>query len=76
LSYSAVADHLLGREVSPFWEDIRTPQKYDKPAILARSLAGAISSGDRLIGNDHMASQWVKLIQYLWRNANGQTVRG
>ena len=76
LSYSAVADHLLGREDSPFWDDIRTPQKEDKPAILARSLAGAISTGDRLMGNDHKAWQWGKLHQYLWRNANGQTVRG
>ena len=76
LSYPAVADHLLGREDSPFWDDIRTPQKEDKPAILARSLAGAISSGDSLMGSDHKAWQWGKLHQYLWRNANGQTVRG
>ena len=76
LSYPAVADHLLGREDSPFWDDIRTPQKEDKPAILARSLAGAISSSDSLMGSDHKAWQWGKLHQYLWRNANGQTVRG
>ena len=76
LSYSAVTDHLLGREDSLFWDDIRTPQKEDKPAILARSLAGAISTGDSLMGNDHRAWQWGKLHQYLWRNANGQTVRG
>lgn len=52
LSYSALADHLLGREDSPFWDDIRTP-KEDKPAILARSLAGAINTGDTLLGSDH-----------------------
>ena len=76
LSYSAVADHLLGREDSPFWDDIRTPQKEDKPAILARSLAAAVSSGDSLMGVDHKAWQWGKLHHYLWRNASGQTVRG
>ena len=75
LSYPAVADHLLGREDSPFWDDSRTTQKEDKPAILARSLAGAISTGDSLMGNDHKAWQWGKLHQYVWRNANGQTVR-
>ena len=76
LSYPAVADHLLGREDSPFWDDTRTAQKEDKPAILARSLAGAISAGDSLMGNDRKAWQWGKLHQYLWRNASGQTVRG
>ena len=76
LSYSAVADHLLGREDSPFWDDIRTPQKEDKPAILARTLVGAINAGDSLMGSDRRAWQWGKLHQYQWRNASGQTVRG
>ncbi len=76
LSYSAQADHLLGREDSPFWDDVRTPQKEDKPTILARSLASAISTGDSLMGGDHTAWQWGILHHYLWRNANGQTVRG
>ena len=76
LSYSAQADHLLGREDSPFWDDIRTPQKEDKPTILARSLAAAINAGDSLMGADHKAWQWGKLHYYLWRNADGQTVRG
>ena len=76
LSYSAVADHLLGREDSPFWDDIRTPPKEDKPAILARTLVGAINAGDSLMGSDRRAWQWGKLHQYQWRNASGQTVRG
>lgn len=76
LSYPAVADHLLGREDSPFWDDTRTAQKEDKPAILARTLAAAISTGDSLMGSDHTAWQWGKLHQYLWRNASGQAVRG
>jgi acyl-homoserine-lactone acylase len=76
LSYSAQADHLLGREDSPFWDDIRTPQKEDKPTILARSLAAAISAGDSQLGGDHRAWQWGKLHSYTWKNANGQTVRG
>ncbi|PTT30544.1 penicillin acylase family protein [Pseudomonas sp. HMWF021] len=76
LSYAAQADHLLGREDSPFWDDLRTPQKEDKAQILARSLAAAISAGDSQLGGDHKAWQWGKLHSYTWKNANGQTVRG
>jgi len=61
LSYSAQADHLLGREDSPYWDDVKTPQKEDKPAILARSLAAAITAGDSQLGADHKAWQWGKL---------------
>ncbi|RON90262.1 penicillin acylase family protein [Pseudomonas fluorescens] len=76
LSYAAQADHLLGREDSPFWDDLRTPQKEDKAQILARSLAAAISAGDSQLGGDRKAWQWGKLHSYTWKNANGQTVRG
>ncbi|MFJ2466466.1 penicillin acylase family protein [Pseudomonas sp. NPDC087615] len=76
LSYAAQADHLLGREDSPFWDDIRTAQKEDKAVILARSLAAAITAGDSQLGGDHKAWQWGKLHSYAWKNANGQTIRG
>ncbi|CAI8753640.1 Acyl-homoserine lactone acylase QuiP [Pseudomonas donghuensis] len=66
LSYSAQADHLLGREDSPFWDDQKTAQKEDKPTILARSLAAAVSAGEAQLGNDHRAWQWGKLHQYRW----------
>ena len=76
LSYSASADHLLGREDSPFWDDVRTAQKEDKPAILARSLAAAITAGDSQLGGDHKAWQWGKLHTTTWKNTNGQVIRG
>ncbi|WP_047228415.1 penicillin acylase family protein [Pseudomonas brassicacearum] len=76
LSYSAQADHLLGREDSPFWDDVRTPQKEDKSVILARSLAAAITAGDSQLGGDHKAWQWGKLHRYEWKNSSGQIVRG
>ncbi|MBC3271023.1 penicillin acylase family protein [Pseudomonas sp. SWRI81] len=76
LSYAAQADHLLGREDSPFWDDVRTPQKEDKSVILARSLAAAITAGDSQLGGDHRAWQWGKLHSYAWKNSSGQTVRG
>lgn len=69
LSYSAQADHLLGREDSPFWDDRGTPQKEDKPAILARSLA-AIDTGTAQLGADRRAWQWGKLHQYRWPAPN------
>ncbi|AZG87833.1 penicillin acylase family protein [Pseudomonas syringae pv. pisi str. PP1] len=65
-SYSPQADHLLGRDDSPYWDDVKTPQKEDKPAILARSLAAAITSGDSLLGSDHKAWQWGKLHRDNW----------
>ncbi|EQM69460.1 penicillin acylase family protein [Pseudomonas tohonis] len=66
LSYSAQADHLLGRADSPFWDDVRTPQKEDKPAILARSLAAAVSFAEGKLGADRKAWQWGKLHSYTW----------
>lgn len=76
LSYSAQADHLLGREDSPFWDDVRTPQKEDKAVILARSLAATISAGESQLGGDHKAWQWGQLHRYAWKNSTGQIVRG
>ncbi|PPS60596.1 penicillin acylase family protein [Pseudomonas sp. BRM28] len=66
LSYSAQADHLLGRDDSPFWDDRNSPDKQDKPTILARSLAAAISAGEAQMGTDRRAWQWGKLHQYHW----------
>lgn len=65
-SYSAQADHLLGREDSPFWNDTRTAQKEDKPAILARSLAGAVTLLESKLGTERSAWQWGKLHTYNW----------
>lgn len=66
LSYSAQADHLLGRDDSPFWDDRSTPQKEDKPTILARSLAAAVDAGTAQLGADMRSWQWGKLHQYQW----------
>ncbi|MBF8721285.1 penicillin acylase family protein [Pseudomonas guariconensis] len=66
LSYSAQADHLLGREDSPFWDDRSTTQTEDKPTILARSLAAAMEAGVAQLGADRRAWQWGRLHQYRW----------
>ena len=65
-SYSAQADHLLGRDDSPFWDDTRTPIREDKPAILARSLAAAVELLEARLGKDRQAWQWGKLHSYRW----------
>lgn len=75
-SYSAQADHLLGRDDSPFWDDVSTPQKEDKPAILARSLAAAVTAGETQLGADRSKWQWGRLHRTSWTDAAGQTVRG
>ena len=65
-SYSAQADHLLGRDDSPFWDDVNTPDKEDKPAILARSLAAAIALLEQRLGQDRAAWRWAALHRYHW----------
>ncbi|UUY07931.1 penicillin acylase family protein [Pseudomonas sp. J452] len=65
-SYSAQADHLLSRDDSPFWDDVRTTQKEDKPAILARTLAAAVTFVEAKLGTNRQAWQWGKLHQYSW----------
>ena len=65
-SYSAQADHLLGRDDSPFWDDVKTAQKEDKAAILARSLANAATFLEGELGANRSAWQWGKLHQYRW----------
>ncbi|WP_445262588.1 penicillin acylase family protein [Pseudomonas sp. EA_105y_Pfl2_R69] len=74
-SYSAQADHLLGREDSPFWNDIRTPQQEDKPTILARSLAGAVSFMESKLGTERSAWQWGKLHSYSWTSETSHLAR-
>ena len=65
-SYSAQADHLLGRDDSPFWDDVNTPQREDKPVILARSLAEAVALLEQRLGRDRAAWQWGRLHRYTW----------
>ncbi|WP_034047213.1 penicillin acylase family protein, partial [Pseudomonas aeruginosa] len=49
-------------------DDTRTPQKEDKPAILARSLAAAVEFCEQRLGSERKAWQWGKLHTYEWRS--------
>lgn len=66
VSYSAQQDHLLGRDDSPFWDDVRTPAKEDKNSILARSLARAWADAGQALGGSPEGWQWGKLHTYAW----------
>ena len=68
LSYSAQEDHLLARDDSPFFDDIRTPETEDKPHILAKSLSAAISHLEKALGHERGAWQWGRLHTYMWQS--------
>ncbi len=69
--YSAAQDHLLGRSNSPFWDDVRTPDKKETKAdILARSLADGIRLCEERMGAEKNW-RWGRLHTYTWRHALG-----
>jgi acyl-homoserine-lactone acylase len=72
-SYSAQADHLLGRDDSPFWDDRSSAVVEDKPAILARSLAAAVALCEERLGPQRSAWQWGKLHRYHWRSDSSRS---
>ncbi|KQQ67958.1 acyl-homoserine lactone acylase subunit beta [Pseudomonas sp. Leaf127] len=74
-AWSPQVDHLLGREDSPFWNDTRTPQQEDKPAILARSLAATITAGESRLGQDRKAWQWGNLHRLDWTPSRAPLAR-
>ncbi|MFN3587707.1 MAG: penicillin acylase family protein, partial [Moraxellaceae bacterium] len=68
ITYSAQQDHMLGRDDSPFWDDLRTPMMEDKAAIVARTLALSWQRAQRELGADVNKWQWGKLHQYHWES--------
>ncbi|MFC3607440.1 penicillin acylase family protein [Stutzerimonas tarimensis] len=71
-AYSAQADHLLGRDDSPFWNDRTTQEQEDKPTILARSLAASVALLEERLGSDRSAWQWGRLHRYTWNSGASQ----
>jgi acyl-homoserine-lactone acylase len=71
-SYSAYQDHLLGRENSPFWDDVTTKIKEDKPLIIAKALANTQTYGKKLLDVDSSQWQLGQLQNYTWESAGTQ----
>ncbi|MBV6492300.1 MAG: Acyl-homoserine lactone acylase QuiP [Turneriella sp.] len=67
-SYSAVHDHILGREESPFWDNIATNEKETKASILAAALAKSIVLSEDSMGKNRANWAWGKIHQYHWKH--------
>ncbi len=74
-SYGAIDDHLLGREGSPFWDDIRTPQRETRADVLAAALADSIALLENRLGNDRQQWAWGKLHTYTWQTEGSKLAR-
>jgi acyl-homoserine-lactone acylase len=72
-SYNATCDHLIVRgDESPFWDDIKTPEKETKAQIIARSLADAVAFLEKTLGNDSVKWNWGALHTYTWETDTSQ----
>ncbi|HRP68523.1 MAG TPA: penicillin acylase family protein [Turneriella sp.] len=65
-SYNAPQDHILGREESPFFDDIRTEAKETKADMVALSLADAYEFCEDEMGSPDKW-RWGKLHKIYWR---------
>lgn len=69
IAYSATQDHLLQRDDSPFWDDVRTPDiRETKADIVARALADSIRVAEAGLGKDRAQWQWGRLHTYTWKS--------
>ncbi|MBV6492660.1 MAG: Acyl-homoserine lactone acylase QuiP [Turneriella sp.] len=66
-SYNAPQDHVLGRDESPFFDDIRTEAKESKADMLALSLADAYEFCEDAMGSPDKW-RWGKLHKIYWRS--------
>ncbi|GAB4425808.1 MAG: acyl-homoserine-lactone acylase QuiP [Turneriella sp.] len=66
-SYSAPQDHILGRDESPFFDNVQTAEKETKADMIALSLADAYEfCADEMGSPDKW--RWEKLHKIYWRN--------
>lgn len=69
ITYSAQQDHMLGREDSPFWDDVRTPEhREDKAEIFALALANAWQQASNMMGSDPTRWKWGDIHTYTWES--------
>lgn len=71
ISYSAQQDHMLGREDSPFWDDVRTPhRKEEKAEIFALALANAWQQASSTMGSNPALWKWGDIHTYTWESGS------
>jgi acyl-homoserine-lactone acylase len=66
MGYSAQQDHILGREESPFWDNIRTKEKETKWSVLAEALNKALLLCEDRMGGARERWKWGSLHTYRW----------
>lgn len=66
-SYAAPQDHLLGRDDSPFFDNVKTPEKETKADMVALSLADAYEFCADAMGAPEKW-RWGKLHKIYWQN--------
>lgn len=71
ITYSAQQDHMLGREDSPFWDDVNTTdRREDKWDIVARTLAMSWQRALFQMSADPANWRWGKLHTYTWESGS------
>lgn len=64
--YSPQQDHILGRENSPFWDNVTTGRKETKWDIIAESLQKSILLCEERMGYAREQWRWGRLHAYMW----------
>lgn len=71
ITYSAQQDHMLGREDSPFWDDVNTAGlREDKWDIVVRTLAMSWQESLLRLGSDPRQWRWGKVHTYAWESGS------
>lgn len=71
ITYSAQQDHMLGREDSPFWDDVNTTdRREDKWDIVARTLAMSWQLALFQLSADPANWRWGKIHTYTWESGS------
>ena len=68
LSYSAMQDHMRGREGSPFWDNIKTDKVESQWDTIALALSDSWGQTIQRLGSDSAKWQWGDLLKYEWKS--------
>jgi acyl-homoserine-lactone acylase len=68
MSYGAPEDHLLVRKDSPFFDNVKTPERETRAHVIAESLGGAMELCASRMGADSKNWKWGTLHTYHWKH--------